>query len=374
MSYADLNGQRSMAFDDVRNEFYEAAIKNVVTTDSVVLDLGSGLGVHALMAARAGAKRVFMVEPENVVHCAKEIAKHNGYGDRVEAFQGRIEEVELPEKVDVIISVFTGNLLYSEDLLPSLYYARDKWLKPGGKLIPDAAELMLAPISLEKTFEENVAVWSVPHRGFDYSPLRRYAANGFLSDRRKDASGELLAPGQVIASADFYSATDTNLDATATFQIEKDGVCHGLHAWIRIHLGEQWAATGPIQAPMHWTPTTFTLDPPITLKGSQSLEARLRRPEFGEWTWTAKTDGRRAQHSTFLSAPILPSALRLMGEGAAPMLSDKGALAKFVIDRFDGRTSNSQIVAEVVAKFPQQFPGAPQAKQFVSALAARYGK
>ncbi len=374
MSYADLNGQRSMAFDDVRNEFYEAAIKKIVKPDSVVLDLGSGLGVHALMAARAGARRVFMVEPENVVHCANEIAKHNGYGDRVEAFQGRIEEVELPEKVDVIISVFTGNLLYSEDLLPSLYYARDKWLKPGGRLIPNAAELMLAPISLEKTFEENVAVWSKPHRGFDYSPLRRYAANGFLSDRKKDVSGELLAPGQVIASADFYNASDTNLDATATFQIEKAGTCHGLHAWIRIHLGDEWAATGPVEAPMHWTPTTFTLDPPLAVTGSQRLEARLRRPEYGEWTWTVHDDGRRAQHSTFLSAPILPSALKLIGEGGAPALSPKGALAKFVIDRFDGRTPNSQIIAEVLANFPEQFSSAPQAKQFVTALAARYGR
>lgn len=374
MSDADLNGQRSMAFDDVRNEFYEAAIKKVVTPDSVVLDLGSGLGVHALMAARAGARRVFMVEPENVVHCAKEIAKHNGYGDRVEAFQGRIEEVELPEKVDVIISVFTGNLLYSEDLLPSLYYARDKWLKPGGKLIPDAAELMLAPISLEKTFEENVAVWSVPHRGFDYSPLRRYAANGFLSDRRKELSGELLAPGQVIASADFYGATDTNLDATATFQIEKDGLCHGLHAWIRIHLGDQWAATGPIQAPMHWTPTTFTLDPPFSVAAPQEFEARLRRPAFGEWTWTVRTGGRRGQHSTFLGAPLLPSTLKLVGEAGMPLLSEKGALAKFVIDRYNGQTTNNQIVADLLMAFPSHFTNAHHAKQFVTMLAARYGK
>lgn len=374
MSYADLNGQRSMAFDDVRNEFYEAAIKKLVTPDSVVLDLGSGLGVHALMAARAGARRVFMVEPENVVHCAKEIAKHNGYGDRVEAFQGRIEEVELPEKVDVIISVFTGNLLYSEDLLPSLYYARDKWLKPGGKLIPDAAELMLAPVSQEKAFEESVAVWSTPHRGFDYSPLRRYAANGFLSDRQKDVSGELLAPGQVIASADFYSATDTYLDATATFQIEKDGVCHGLHAWIRIHLGEQWAATGPIQAPMHWTPTTFTLDPPIEVKAGDTVRTRNRRPPYGEWTWDVRAPNATRRHSTFLASPLNATKLSLVGETGKPSCNAWANATRAALAHMNGARTNAEIATQLMECFPTLLPDRQSALRFVQSLAGRYGE
>ena len=362
-----------MAFDNTRNELYEAAIRRFVTPDSVVLDLGSGLGVHALMAARAGAKRVFMVEPENVVHCAKEIATHNGYGDRVEAFQGCIEEIELPEKVDVIISVFTGNLLYSEDLLPSLFYARDKWLKPGGTLIPDSAELMLAPVSIAKTFEDSVAVWSTPHRGFDYSPLRRYAANGFLSDRSKGVEGELLAPAQPIAVADFYSANDTKLDASVTFNIEKAGTCHGLHAWIRIHVGDEWAATGPIKAPMHWTPTTFTLDPPLKLSAGEALDTRVRRPAYGEWVWTVQSNAGKAQRSTFLAAPILPSSLQALSENGVATLSERGQAAKFVINKLDGKTSNAQIVAAVHTNFPKQFSSAAQAKQFVTGLVGRFG-
>jgi len=51
MSYADVIGHRSMAFDETRNRAYEAAIQRVVTRDSVVLDLGAGLGIHGLMAA-----------------------------------------------------------------------------------------------------------------------------------------------------------------------------------------------------------------------------------------------------------------------------------------------------------------------------------
>ena len=126
MSYAQVTGHQSMVFDEARNRAYARAIEQFVTSDSVVLDLGCGLGIHGLLAAKAGARKVFLVDPEIVVQSALEVARHNGFGDRVQAFQGRIEEIELPEKVDVIISVFTANLLYTEDLLPSLYIARDR--------------------------------------------------------------------------------------------------------------------------------------------------------------------------------------------------------------------------------------------------------
>ena len=283
MSYADLGGQRGMAFDETRNAAYEAAIKRVVTPDSVVLDLGSGLGMHALMAARAGARRVFMVEPENVLHSAVEIAKHNGYGDRVEGFQGRIEEVELPEKVDVIISVFTGNMLYSEDLLPSLFHARDKWLKPGGHLIPDRAELLAAPLTCPKSYADAVEAWSVPHRGFDYSPLRRYAGNAITGDNRSaDATNDsqLLAEAATLVEADFTSATDTRLDHRAEFVANATGICHGLHTWIRIHLGDEWAATGPITPPMHLDAAAFADRSAISCAVWRALGLPGTAPDF----------------------------------------------------------------------------------------------
>lgn len=44
--------------------------------------------------------------------------------------QGKAEEVELPEKVDVIVSEWMGYMLLYETMLPSVLYVRDKWLKP----------------------------------------------------------------------------------------------------------------------------------------------------------------------------------------------------------------------------------------------------
>src|SRR6478736_5339945 len=131
MSYVVVSSHRGMALDAGRNEAYARALAAAITPDSVVLDLGAGTGVLGIMAARLGARRVYLVEPEDIVLVAEELVAANGLQDRVRCLQGRIEKVQLPEQVDVIVSVLTGNFLLTEDLLPSLFYARDTVLKPG---------------------------------------------------------------------------------------------------------------------------------------------------------------------------------------------------------------------------------------------------
>ena len=257
MSYADVAGHHSMVFDETRNRAYAAAIERVVTPDSVVLDLGCGLGIHGLVAARAGARKVYFVDPEVVVHSALEVAQRNGLGDRVQAFQGRIEDIELPEKVDVIVSVFTGNMLYMEDLLPSLFRARDRWLKPGGVLIPDAAQLVVAPAEAIGFHDEWIGAWSRPHLGFDFSHLRRFAANRFLAGSREHSSAwPLLAPPEVLAEADLRTASDTVLDHHVAFGIDRAGSCSGVLGWIRLHLGDAWVGTGPQDPPCTGRPSS----------------------------------------------------------------------------------------------------------------------
>ena len=103
MSYGSVPRHRWMALDTVRNDGYAAALGRVVGPDTVVLDLGAGTGIHGLMAARMGARRVYLVEPEDIISVAEEIAEANGLRDRVQCIQGRIEDVSLPEPVDVIV-------------------------------------------------------------------------------------------------------------------------------------------------------------------------------------------------------------------------------------------------------------------------------
>lgn len=72
--------------------------------------------------------------------------KHQGTG-KIEVIQGMVEELEnakhiKPHSVDVLLSEWMGYCLLYESMLSSVLYARDKWLKPGGAILPDTATVV----------------------------------------------------------------------------------------------------------------------------------------------------------------------------------------------------------------------------------------
>lgn len=81
--------------------------------------------------------------------------------------------------------MFTGNFLLSEDLLPSLFYAREKFLSPGGKLIPDRAKMIAVPVSAPEYYAKHIECWSNSLQNIDLSLARRFAVNTLYSDKPK---------------------------------------------------------------------------------------------------------------------------------------------------------------------------------------------
>ncbi|HEX6283874.1 MAG TPA: 50S ribosomal protein L11 methyltransferase, partial [Pyrinomonadaceae bacterium] len=76
-----------MIADRVRTDAYAEALRRSVKPDSIVLDLGCGPGLFALLACKLGARRVYAVEPNNAINIAREAAAANGFADRIEFFQ-----------------------------------------------------------------------------------------------------------------------------------------------------------------------------------------------------------------------------------------------------------------------------------------------
>lgn len=372
MAYSLISSHRSMVFDEYRNASYADAIRQSVTPESVVLDLGAGMGVHGLIAAAAGAKRVYLVEPEPVARIANEVARANGLTDRVVTLEGKIEEIELPEQVDLIISVFTGNLLYSEDLLPSLFHARDRYLKPGGKLIPNVAELILAPVSAPVFHSENIAVWSRPVEGIDYSLARRFAANEIYWQRREQLSVEFLAEPEAISSLDLKTAVHANCLVSRGFAGQKTGTCHGLLGWIRIALDQTWLSSDPREPAVHWSPVMLPLDPPLQLEEGGLLKVDLHRPAFGEWTWTVTTNAESRRHSTFLGNPCGLDRYRNLAPDYSPALKPLGEAAGLALDMLAKGSSNMATARALTSKFGKVFADVEQALTFVRKLVSTY--
>jgi protein arginine N-methyltransferase 1 len=113
----------------------------------VVLDVGSGTGILSLLAAKAGAARVYSIEASEAM-CAlsRDIVAKNGCSDIVTVCNTKMEDWAPPadfEGADVIISEWMGYFLLYEGMLDSVLLARDLYLKPGGLMYPDKCQLFV---------------------------------------------------------------------------------------------------------------------------------------------------------------------------------------------------------------------------------------
>lgn len=102
-------------FDQERTEAFQSAIQKTVASGDVVVDMGTGSGVLAMFAARAGASRVYAVEfDENNVRSLRETFLRNGLDQIITVIPGDIRSVQLPEKVNVIIGEMIATGLIEE--------------------------------------------------------------------------------------------------------------------------------------------------------------------------------------------------------------------------------------------------------------------
>lgn len=79
----------SMIADEIRTDAYVAAPKRVITHDSIVLDIGTGTGVFAVLACRFGARHVYAIEPAEAIHVALKSRFPSQFRDTNEAL-GRV--------------------------------------------------------------------------------------------------------------------------------------------------------------------------------------------------------------------------------------------------------------------------------------------
>jgi hypothetical protein len=254
--------------------------------------------------------------------------------------------------------------------LPSLYFARDRYLKPGGAMTPDRAQLWLAPVHSPKLYSTHVEKWSAPAMGFDFSLARAFAANEIIWPPREEfADSRRLASGAAVVELDFRTETSADCRGEARCRIETAGACHGLLGWVRMRLGEEWLGTG-LEESVHWRPALLPVDPPLPLEAGEEIVMSLVRPLRGDWTWSVHARAGKRTHSSFLSRAESPAELRRLAPGSSPGLSAEGEQALQVLQALGRGTTNGE-AAQALAQ--SQGIGEDAALQRVQAIVDRYG-
>lgn len=179
------------------------------------MDVGAGSGILSFFAMQAGAEKVYAIEASNMANFAKQLVQSNNMNDRIVVIPGKIEEIELPQTVDIIISEPMGYMLYNERMLETFLHAK-KWLKEGGKMFPSRADLHVAPFRDDALYMEqyNKANFWCHQRfhGVDLSALRTAAMKEYFRQPIVDTFDiRCCISKSVRHTCDFLDANETDL-------------------------------------------------------------------------------------------------------------------------------------------------------------------
>ena len=282
-NYNSLEQQRWMVADRPRTDAFAEAIAEIVQPGDVVIDVGAGTGVLSLLAAKAGARRVIGIERSGMAHHAQKLIERNGYADRIEIVHGNAHDIQLDKKADVIISEWLGHMAFVESMFNSVIRVRDKWLKPGGKMIPAAVDVLLAPMDNGILYNDHgPGFWMKKNiHGIDFSNLESQELEMGHANQVTLPKEFLLAPGKVLHSIDTHTARtgDEANKGTVDFKILRDGMMNGFAGWFNSPLSPAVTLdTSSFCPDTHWQQTYFPFHP-IKVEAGQTIKLDYQMAE-----------------------------------------------------------------------------------------------
>lgn len=265
--FIGLNHHRLMLADGVRMETYQRAIEAQITPGARVLDLGTGTGILALWAARAGAQ-VTAVEPHDVIAVAERVAADNGLAERIRFLQADARELSLDAPVDLLITECMGNFFVTDEMQPVLRAAR-RFLKPGARTIPHEISLHVAAATLPLWRE--LSFFDEPIGGFDFRAARGFAEQSSYVLRTEPEF--LISAPQELTRFPLLDAPDV-FELPLRLEITRGAPLHALIGWFEADLGAGVVLSTAPGVLTHWGQMAFPL-PETPARAGDVIAGRL---------------------------------------------------------------------------------------------------
>lgn len=291
--FDDVAGQAWLLLDRARVAAYARAIRAVVRPGDVAVDVGTGSGVLAVLAAQAGARKVYAIERGGVADLASRVFADNGVADRVELVRADARDVRIPEPADVIITETLGVFGIEEDIVALLKLLARQGA-PGARLVPHTLRLMVAPLH-DAPLAASMAQLDLLE-GVRLGQVRRRL--GQRAHVRRVPESDVAGPAEPVAT--IALGRDGLPDAyRARLRIERDAELSALAAWFEAELSPGVVLTNAPGAPKtSWLQLTLPLDPPIAARRGAVLEVELMPRVTGgrslyRWSAVLRGDGER---------------------------------------------------------------------------------
>jgi hypothetical protein len=258
--------------DDRRNKVYSDALNHHVKPGMTVFEIGTGTGILAMLAVRAGARHVYTCERRaDVAAAAREIVALNGMSSQItviakDAYALQLG-VDMPERADLFVAEIVDNGLLTEDVLPLTELARKKFLKPDAILLPMriAARGCLISVSDRPAYRLDSVM------GFDMRPFNRFTPAQVSAGKGGGDHFLPLSPAKELISFDLREDALKEGVNTVALKAEKQGLVDSLMHWLFLDFGDDIVFENAPPQDSAWFPNLHILPAPIDVEIGDSV-------------------------------------------------------------------------------------------------------
>lgn len=283
------------AADARRTALYAAAIAAAVRPGDIVVDLGAGFGLLSLLAARRGAARVYAIEQGEHVALGREICRDNRLDSRITWIAGNSRQVVLPERADVVVSETLGLFALEEQIVEYLHDAQQRFLKPGGRMVPRALRMHLTPVELPSLRARLRREYGPQWRdvaGFDLRRLRQavltdavtpYVPHAFGLDDRE------LGPRVELGAWQLGVDDSSRFLRDISCPIDQDGQLDGFLGTFTAELAPGvFLRTCPEDPPTHWGQVVLPVVPARSVAAGTRAGLTIGFHAGGRWSYAPR--------------------------------------------------------------------------------------
>jgi len=181
-------------------------------------------------------------------------------------------------KVDIIVSEWMGYFLLYESMLNTVIYARDNFLKPGGILMPDKANMYIAGIEDSEYKQDKIEFWNNVY-GFNMSCIKHIAIREPLVDTVE--AGAQMTSAHKFMTIDLNSVTVADLAFSRPFTLRgtRNDFMHAFIAWFDVEFSKCHKpvafSTGPSSKYTHWKQTVFYTTEVLSVSETEEIKGTL---------------------------------------------------------------------------------------------------
>ena len=272
--FSKLGAHQTMLADKKRTvAFYNALKESIIPGKSIVLDIGTGTGILAMMAAKLGAKRVFAVEASPIINLAREIADDNGFAKKIKFIRGYSTNLSLKNtKADIIVSETIGFTGLEENIVDIMFDAKRRFGHKETILIPSGISVCCAPTS-DTTTNELMNFWEKSISGFSYKKIAQLAKNN-LYGRLLIPRETLLSEPEIMFNYKFGGSRLSKKKTTIIFKIKHRGQIAGFALWILVVLSDLQKLNSYTQN-NHWQQVFIPLNHSVKTNIGETIRLQL---------------------------------------------------------------------------------------------------